>query len=56
MIYCISKDSEPTSKNRFKLNVEEDIIGITVIMPGVKATKAAEARHLQLSPAYFEER
>ncbi len=55
IIYCISKDSEPASKNKYKLHVEEDIIGISVIMPGMKTTEA-KAEHLKLSPAFFKER
>lgn len=55
MIYRISKDSEPTSKNRYKLDVEEDIIGISVIMPGIEVTES-KAGYLQLPREFFKER
>jgi hypothetical protein len=51
LIYCISKDSEPSSINKSKLDVEEDLIGLTVIMPGVKQTKL-KAQYLQIPPSF----
>lgn len=41
IIYCISKDSEP-SPTKWPLEVEEDIIGMTIVIPGIKKTKDEE--------------
>lgn len=49
IIYCISKDSKP-SEGKLKLNVEEDLIGLVVIMPGLKKTKL-KAQYLQIPQA-----
>ena len=49
LIYCISKDSEPSSEDKGKLGVKEDLIGLTVIMPGMKRTKS-KSECLQIPP------
>lgn len=50
LIYRISKDSKPASANKYLLGVDEDIIGISVIMPGLTKAKL-EAEYLQLPSA-----
>jgi hypothetical protein len=39
IIYCISKDSRPERKGRHDLDAKDDIIGISVIMPGFEGKK-----------------
>ena len=48
MIYCISRDSKPKDAGRFPLNAEEDIIGISVVMPGFKSARGTSPMYYQL--------
>ncbi len=49
IIYCISKES-PASDGREPIDTEEDVIGLTVIMPGSKSSKS-RAGYIQIPVA-----
>lgn len=46
IVYCISKNSNTSSKEKTKLELDEDLVGLTVIIPGKKADSKAEYRQI----------
>ena len=39
LLYMIDKDSQPQSNDRTPLNVEEDLIGLTIVTPGIRGRR-----------------
>lgn len=55
LIYCIDKDSEPSSGNRVKLEAKEDIVGLSLYIPGGrKGTNYASTIRISLDNKVFD--
>jgi hypothetical protein len=54
LIYRIDKDSKPTRGDRSPLNVKNDLIGITMVIPGIRGTRGTVTR-LKIRPIEDEQ-
>lgn len=46
LIYCVNKDSKSTRKDRYPLDIEEDIIGIAIFTPGKRSENTVKRVHI----------
>lgn len=48
LIYCINKDSKASSKNKRDLNAVADIIGLSILIPGIKRGRHGEVKSVSI--------
>lgn len=54
VIYCIDKDSKATTKNKKNLDAVEDIIGLSILIPGVKKGRHGEVKSVSIDLSNYQ--